>query len=294
MVSRAEFFEIKEGRGAGPKKDYLLLDLTHLDPEVIEQKLPDITEFARTYLNVEPLKEGVPIVPTAHYAMGGIPTTVEAEVLANARNDVVPGFYAAGECACVSVHGANRLGTNSLLDIVVFGRRGGLQMAEYASTNRLVDIPDDAHEPAQRYIASLMEGDPGESVAEVRATLQDEMMDKASVVRTEESLNRVLNTVDKLRARYAKARVRDRSKVFNTELTEHIELGFMLDMAEALVISARARTESRGGHYREDHQLREDEHWLKHTFITRKTEDETQLSYKPVTLGRYTPVERKY
>jgi succinate dehydrogenase / fumarate reductase flavoprotein subunit len=294
MVSRAEFFEIKEGRGAGAKKDYVLLDLTHLDPEIIETKLPDITEFARTYLNVEPLKEGVPTVPTAHYAMGGIPTNVEAQVLANARGEAVPGFFAAGECACVSVHGANRLGTNSLLDIVVFGRRGGNQMAEYAATTKLVDIPEDAHEPARRWIAELMEGDPGDSVAEIRATLQEEMMDKASVVRTEQSLSRALNTLDRLRARYDQARVRDRSKVFNTELTEHIELGFMLDMAEALVISARARTESRGGHHREDHQMREDEHWLKHTFITRKADGGTQLAYKDVTMGRYTPVERKY
>ena len=294
MVSRAEFFEIKEGRGAGPKKDYILLDLTHLDPEVIETKLPDITEFARTYLNVEPLKEGVPIVPTAHYAMGGIPTNVEAQVLANARGELVPGFFAAGECACVSVHGANRLGTNSLLDIVVFGRRGGIRMAEYAAVSDHVDLPDDPEEPTRRWLAELMEGDPGDSVAEIRVTLQEEMMDKASVVRTEESLNSVLNTIDGLRERYAKARVRDRSKIFNTELTEHIELGFMLDMAEALVLSARARTESRGGHYREDHQMREDDHWLKHTFIARKPDGETQLAYKDVTMGRYTPVERKY
>jgi succinate dehydrogenase / fumarate reductase flavoprotein subunit len=226
--------------------------------------------------------------------MVGIPTNVEAQVLANARGEPVPGFFAAGECACVSVHGANRLGTNSLLDIVVFGRRGGIQMAEYAAGHKLVDIPADAHMPTQRWIAELMEGDPGDSVAEIRATLQEEMMDKASVVRTDQSLSRALSTLDKLRARYDQARVRDRSKVFNTELTEHIELGFMLDMAEALVISARARTESRGGHHREDHLMREDEHWLKHTFITRKPDGGTQLAYKDVTMGRYTPAERKY
>src|SRR5919112_1098887 len=170
MVSRAEFFEIKEGRGAGPKKDYILLDLTHLDPEVIEKKLPDITEFARTYLNVEPLTEGVPIVPTAHYAMGGIPTNVEAQVRSDHAGGLVPGLFAAGECACVSVHGANRLGTNSLLDIVVFGRRGGIAMAEYASTAKLPQLPDDVHRSVQEWIAALMDGDGNnpESVATIR------------------------------------------------------------------------------------------------------------------------------
>jgi succinate dehydrogenase / fumarate reductase, flavoprotein subunit len=294
MVSRAEFFEIKEGRGAGPDKDYILLDLTDVDPEVIEKKLPDITEFARTYLSVDPVKEPVPIVPTAHYAMGGIPTNVNAEVLRNNTGEVVPGFYSAGECACVSVHGANRLGTNSLLDIVVFGRRGGLAMSEYSSTHRRPALRENAEAASQEWIASLYDGAGSDSPAEIRKTLQDEMMDKASVVRTEESLSSVLDCLHALRQRYAKTRVKDRSKVFNTELTEHLELGFLLEMAEALVLSARARTESRGGHYREDHQLREDEHWLKHTFITKTGEGQHELSYKDVTMGRYIPVERKY
>ena len=294
MVSRAEFFEIKEGRGVGPKKDYVLLDLTHLDPHVIETKLPDITEFARTYLNVEPLKEGVPIVPTAHYAMGGIPTNIDAEVLRDHTGQTVPGFYAAGECACVSVHGANRLGTNSLLDIVVFGRRGGLAMAEHASTSKLLPIPEDAAKPTEEWLASLHEGGGPEFSANIRAKLQEVMMDKASVVRTEGSLAEAQDEIEKLRVRYADTRVRDRSKVYNTEVIEHVELGFLLDMAEALVISARARTESRGGHYREDHQLREDEHWLKHSFISRSADGETSLEYKDVTMGRYVPVERKY
>jgi succinate dehydrogenase flavoprotein subunit len=294
LVSRAEFFEIKEGRGAGPNKDYILLDLTDVDPEVVERKLPDITEFARTYLDVDPLKEAVPIVPTAHYAMGGIPTNVEAEVLANHRGDVIPGFYAAGECACVSVHGANRLGTNSLLDIVVFGRRGGVNMAEHALSNGHAGVADDALEHIEEWLNSLTDGDGGESSAEIRTTLQDEMMDKASVVRTADSLEEVLGTLGLLRKRYEASHVKDRSKIFNTELVEHIELGFLLDMAEALVLSARARTESRGGHYREDHTMREDDHWMKHTFITRTKDDEIQLAYKPVTMGRYEPVERKY
>jgi succinate dehydrogenase / fumarate reductase, flavoprotein subunit len=294
MVSRAMYQEIKEERGAGSNKDYLLLDLTDVDPEVIERKLPDITEFSRTYLDVDPLKEGVPVVPTAHYAMGGIPTNVEAEVLRNHRADIVPGFFAAGECACVSVHGANRLGTNSLLDIVVFGRRGGVNMAQHALENPLPDIPNDVDKPAENLLNSLMDGESSESTAEIRFTLQEDMMDKASVVRSEESLNSVLNSIDSLRKRYDAARVRDRAKIFNTELIEHIELGFMLDMAEALAISALARTESRGGHYRDDHTMREDEHWMKHTFITKLTDGGTRLAYKDVTLGRYEPVERKY
>ncbi len=294
MVSRAEHQEIREGRGAGPKKDYILLDLTHLDPEVIEKKLPDITEFARTYLNVEPLREPVPIVPTAHYAMGGIPTNIKAEVVRNIDNDVIPGFYAAGECACVSVHGANRLGTNSLLDIVVFGKRGGINMAEYAATTKHLDIPEDAHQATEDWVRSLMEGESTVRIADIRSRLQEDMMDNASVVRTEESLSAALSTIDVLKKDFAKAKVGDRSKVFNTELIEHIELGFLLDMAEALVISARARTESRGGHYRSDHPLREDNHWMKHTFITKKADGEVKMSYKPVTLGRYEPVERKY
>jgi succinate dehydrogenase / fumarate reductase flavoprotein subunit len=294
MVSRAEYFEIKEGRGAGPNKDYILLDLTEVDAEVIESKLPDITEFARTYLGVDPIKEPVPIVPTAHYAMGAIPTNVNAEVLRDHRGTVVPGFYSAGECACVSVHGGNRLGTNSLLDIVVFGKRGGVNMAEYALANRRPDIPEDVHKPAEEWLNSLMDGEGEESTANIRAEMQDEMMDKASVHRTEESLTQVLGTLDNLRKRFDKARVKDRSKIFNTELVEHIELGYLIDMAEATVISARARTESRGAHYREDHQLREDEHWMKHTFITRTPDDEIRLAYKDVTMGRYEPVERKY
>jgi succinate dehydrogenase / fumarate reductase, flavoprotein subunit len=294
MVSRAEFFEIKEGRGAGPDGDYILLDLTEVDPEVVERKLPDITEFARTYLDVEPLKEGVPIVPTAHYAMGGIPTNVGAEVLANVGGEVVPGFYAAGECACVSVHGANRLGTNSLLDIVVFGRRGGIAMAEYASTHSHLPLPQDVGRSITEWMGSLMDGDSRASTAEIRATLQEEMMNKASVVRTEESLTDVLQTIGDLRKRYADARVKDHSKVFNTEIVEHIELGYMLDMAEALVVSAHARTESRGGHYREDHQMREDDQWLKHSFIAKDAEGDVELTYKDVTMGRYLPVERKY
>jgi succinate dehydrogenase / fumarate reductase flavoprotein subunit len=293
MVSRAEFFEIREGRGAGPKKDYILLDLTDVGADIIETKLPDITEFARTYLDVDPVHKPVPIVPTAHYAMGGIPTNVDAEALEDHTGTVVPGLYAAGECACVSVHGANRLGTNSLLDIVVFGRRGGISMGEYSSKIPAPDIPDDVHESVEARLAALYEGGGPEYIAPIREELQEEMMDKASVVRTEESLGEMQIILEELRRRYDDCRVRDRAKIYNTEIVEHLELGFLLDMAEALVVSARARTESRGGHYREDHTMREDDYWLRHTFIT-KTDGETKLEYKDVVMGRYEPVERKY
>jgi succinate dehydrogenase / fumarate reductase flavoprotein subunit len=167
-------------------------------------------------------------------------------------------------------------------------------MAEYAAKNPLPAIPANSHKATEDWLNSVMDGDGSESTADIRSTLQDEMMDKASVVRTEDSLNEILSIIGRLSSRYAKARVKDRSKIFNTEIIEHAELGFLLDMAEALVVSARARTESRGGHYREDHKLREDNHWMKHTFITRKPDGQTRLAYKDVTSGRYEPVERKY
>src|SRR5437764_11582763 len=185
MVSRAMLTEIREGRGIGENKDYVHLDLTHLPPEQIDAKLPDITDFVRTYMGIEPKTDLIPIQPTAHYAMGGIPTNVTAEVVVDADNTVLPGLYAAGECACVSVHGANRLGTNSLLDIVVFGRRGGAAMAKFVEGLDQVPMPKGAEEDTVRTIERLKGGEGGENVADIRAVLQDEMMDKASVFRTD-------------------------------------------------------------------------------------------------------------
>jgi succinate dehydrogenase / fumarate reductase, flavoprotein subunit len=297
VVSRSMTIEIREGRGVGEHKDHIHLDLTHLDPKDIHEKLPGIAESARIFAGVDVEKQPIPVLPTVHYNMGGIPTNYHGEVvqLKDGNPDaVVPGLYAIGEAACVSVHGANRLGTNSLLDIVVFGRRGGIEMSEYASTHDLIDVPEDVHEGTERWISSMFEGGGPEYGANIRATLQEMMMDKASVVRSEGSLKEASHALEELRRRFDEIRVRDRSKVFNTELIEHIELGYLLDMAEALVVSALARTESRGGHYREDHPLREDEHWLKHTFVTKTADGETDLSYRDVTLGRYTPEERKY
>jgi succinate dehydrogenase flavoprotein subunit len=293
MVSRAIYTEIREGRGAGPDGDYVYLDVSHLDPKVIDAKLPDITEFARTYLGVEPKKEGVPIVPTAHYAMGGIPTNVNAEVVADAANTVVPGLYAAGECACVSVHGANRLGTNSLLDIVVFGKRAGINAAEYAAAATHAELPEEPDAAVARMLEDLAGHPEGERAAAIRADLQANMDDKAGVYRTETLLKEMEVELASLRERYARVWVQDTSRRYNTDLLEAVELGFLLDLAETLVVSARARTESRGGHFREDHPARDDRHWLKHT-LARRTGSGVRLDYKPVTMTRYEPMERRY
>jgi succinate dehydrogenase / fumarate reductase flavoprotein subunit len=293
MVSRAIYTEIREGRGAGPDGDYAYLDVSHLDPAVIDAKLPDITEFARTYLGVEPKKEGVPIVPTAHYAMGGIPTTVEAQVVADAANTVVPGLFAAGECACVSVHGANRLGTNSLLDIVVFGKRAGINAGEYAAGVDHAELSEDPAGAVTRMLEGLAGHPEGERAAAIRADLQSNMDDKAGVYRTETLLKEMEVELGSLRERYARVWVQDTSRRYNTDLLEAVELGFLLDLAETLVVSARARTESRGGHFREDHPARDDTNWLRHSLASR-TDSGVRLDYKPVTMTRYEPMERKY
>jgi succinate dehydrogenase / fumarate reductase flavoprotein subunit len=293
MVSRAIYTEIREGRGAGPKADYVYLDVSHLDPAVIDAKLPDITEFARTYLGVEPKHEGVPIQPTAHYAMGGIPTNVEAEVVGDASGTVLPGLYAAGECACVSVHGANRLGTNALLDIVVFGRRAGVNAAEHAAGVAHAELPDDPAGDLVRMLEDLSGRPEGERPAAIRADLQAGMDEKAGVYRNETLLKEMEGELAALKERYARAWVQDTSRSYNTDLLETIELGFLLDLAEALVVSARAREESRGGHFREDFPARDDKKWLKHT-LAWKAADGIKLDYKPVTMTRYEPMERRY
>ena len=293
MVSRAIYTETREGRGAGPDGDYVHLDVSHLDPDVIDAKLPDITEFARTYLGVEPKKEGVPIQPTAHYAMGGIPTNVRAEVVTDPSNTVLPGLYAAGECACVSVHGANRLGTNSLLDIVVFGRRAGIYAAEHAATVGQAELPDDPAGPVVRMLEELTGHPEGERAAAIRGDLQVNMDAKAGVYRTETLLKEMEVELAALRERYRRVWVQDTSRRYNTDLLETVELGFLLDLAETLVVSARARQESRGGHFREDFPARDDKNWLRHTLASR-TDDGVKLAYKPVVITRYPPMERKY
>ena len=299
MVARAMANEVREGRGAGPNKDYVLLDLTHLEPAVIDAKLPDITEFARTYLGVEPYTEPVPVFPTAHYAMGGIPTNIKAEVLRD-NDTVVPGLYAAGECACVSVHGANRLGTNSLLDINVFGKRAGIYAVEYAKTATLPPLPENAEAGVIALLDKVRNSKGDEKVAVLRKELQDIMDANAQVYRTEESLNEALEKIIELRARYEKISIQDHGQRFNTDLLEAVELGFLLDLAEVLAYSSRERRESRGGHFREDYLERNDEKFMVHSMLYREAEPNGEIGggirvdWKPVVITNYQPMERKY
>jgi succinate dehydrogenase / fumarate reductase flavoprotein subunit len=294
MVSRAIYQEIKEGRGVGPQKDAVYLDVRHLPRDVIEEKLPDVTEFARVYLNVEPTTELVPIQPTAHYVMGGIPTNIDGQVVDGADEAPIAGLYAAGECACVSVHGANRLGTNSLLDIVVFGRRGGIHMAEYAAEAPLPDAQRGAETPTRERLDAMIGRPEGYNAADIRTELQDNMFDLAFVVRTEESLRKMQDILVNLRERFEKVYVQDTGKMYNTELMEAVELGHLLDNADALVAAALARDESRGAHYRDDHPLRDDANWLKHSLAYRDPDGSISLEFKPVKMGPYIPMERKY
>jgi succinate dehydrogenase / fumarate reductase flavoprotein subunit len=295
VVSRCIYTEFREGRGikGDDGTEYVHLDLTHLGKEVIDKKLPDVTGFARTYLGVEPIKEPIPIQPTAHYIMGGIPTDLNGQVRANHKDKLVTGFYAAGECACVSVHGANRLGTNSLLDIIVYGRRAGKAMMEFIRENDFAPLPKDADKPVREKIEWISKSDGKESVAELRQKLQDEMMDKCSVFREEKGLAAVRETVRELKARYQNIRIDDRTRTFNTDLLDAIELGYLLDNAEVIVEGALTRKESRGAHYRDDYSKRDDKNWLKHTFAY-KTEKGVKLEYKPVTITKFQPKERKY
>ncbi|KJC64106.1 succinate dehydrogenase subunit A [Agreia bicolorata] len=300
IVARCMALEIREGRGAGPHKDYVYLDITHLDPAVIDAKLPDITEFARTYLGVEPYTEPVPVLPTAHYAMGGIPTNVQAEVLSD-NTTVVPGLYAAGECACVSVHGSNRLGTNSLLDINVFGKRAGNAAAEYVKTAPWVELPDDPAAGVRELIENARNSNGTERIAVIRRELQESMDRNAQVFRTEESLTEVTEVIHNLRERYKNILVQDKGKRFNTDLLEAVELGFLLDLAEVVVYSARNRKESRGAHMREDFPTRDDANHMQHTMaylsgdpMSADAGDHIRLDWKPVVVTRYQPMERKY
>ena len=300
IISRCMQQEVAEGRGAGPNKDYVLLDCTHLGAEVLETKLPDITEFARTYLGVDPVFEPVPVMPTAHYAMGGIPTNVNAEVLSD-NDTVVPGLYAAGECACVSVHGSNRLGTNSLLDINVFGKRSGKNAAEYVKTAEWVPLPENPAGPIRELLEMLRNSNGTERIAEIRKELQEEMDRGAQVFRTEESLNKLTGIISGLRERYKNIAVADKGQRFNTDLLEAVELGFLLDIAEVVVYSARNRKESRGGHQRDDFPERDDENYMVHTMAyltgdahSADASDHIKVDWKPVTITRYQPMERKY
>lgn len=299
IVARSMANEVREGRGCGPNKDYVLLDLTHLEPSHIDEKLPDITEFARTYLGVEPYTEPVPVFPTAHYAMGGIPTNIKAEVLAD-NDNVIPGLYAAGEVACVSVHGSNRLGTNSLLDINVFGKRAGIAAAEYAKTAEVVELPENPETEVVELLEKMRTSDGTERIAAIRKDLQDLMDANVQVFRTDETLRSALDEIAKLRERYNNVGIQDRGKRYNLDLLEAVELGFLLELAEVISVAAIHRKESRGGHFREDFPDRDDENFMHHTMTYLDPEAETdgikgmRLETKPVIVTRYQPMERKY
>ena len=299
MVARAMANEVREGRGGGPNKDYVFLDLTHLEPAVIDAKLPDITEFARTYLGVEPYTEQIPVFPTAHYAMGGIPTNIKAEVLSD-NDTVIPGLYAAGECACVSVHGANRLGTNSLLDINVFGKRAGQYSVEYARTATQVPMPENAADDVIAMIDKVRRSKGKEKIGQLRKELQETMDKNAQVFRTEETLNEALEKVKEFRKRYENIAIQDHGKRFNTDLLEAIELSFLLDLAEVTVVACRERRESRGAHLREDYTTRDDKNFMVHSMVYKqdKIDKDTginmRIGWKPVVVTNYQPMERKY
>ncbi|GAA0915705.1 succinate dehydrogenase flavoprotein subunit [Streptomyces thermoalcalitolerans] len=297
VVSRAIYTEIREGRGCGPDGDHVYLDLTHLPPEQLDAKLPDITEFARTYLGIEPYTDPIPIQPTAHYAMGGIPTTVRGEVLAD-NTTIVPGLYAAGEVACVSVHGANRLGTNSLLDINVFGKRAGIAAAEYAQRTDFVELPENPESYVVEQVERLRNSTGNERVAELRRELQETMDANVMVFRTEQTIKTAIEKITELRKRYKNVAIQDKGKRFNTDLLEAIELGNLLELAEVMAVSALARKESRGGHYREDYPHRDDVNFMRHTMAYREVgadgTETIRLDYKPVVQTRYQPMERKY
>ena len=292
VVSRAIYLEVRDNKGIDGGR-YVHLDATHLGRQVVETKLADSAEFCKTYLGIDPAVEPMPVQPTAHYAMGGIPTNVDGEVQLNAQGDVVPGFYAAGEVACVSVHGANRLGTNSLVDLVVFGKRAGKAAAAYCQQNDWAELPSETWEPTQAMLQNMMGNDGKYNVADLRTEMQALMMDKVGVFRTEEGIQSALNRIRELQESAQDITVMDKGKRFNTDILEAIELQNLLDLAEVTAASALARTESRGAHSREDHKARDDENWLSHTYAS-KVDGKISLDYAPVNIIIHHPKERTY
>jgi succinate dehydrogenase / fumarate reductase flavoprotein subunit len=314
VVSRAIYLEVRDGRGINGK-DYVYLDVRpdtvnkyferdgikdtdgtprRITAHDIETKLPDIADFTRTYLGVDPISQPMPVQPTAHYAMGGIPTDVHARVLRDERNTVLPGFYAAGEVACVSVHGANRLGTNSLLDIIVFGKRAGIDMVRYCQENDFLPLPREPEAFARQELETLRGRKDGHHrAADIRREMQNLMMNDVGVFREEPGLKEAVDKLKDFKERYQHITIDDKGKHFNTDLLEAWELGALLDVAEVTAVAALNRPESRGGHYREDYPKRDDDNWLKHSLAYRK-DGKIELRYKPVTITEYEPKERVY
>jgi succinate dehydrogenase / fumarate reductase flavoprotein subunit len=300
LVSRAEQTEIEEGRGVGPDAQGLYLDLRHLGEQKICERLPQVRDLAMKFAGVDMIDAPVPIQPTAHYSMGGIPADANGQVIADSEGTPIHGFYAAGECACISVHGANRLGTNSLLGASVFGRRAGRAMAEFVNKGgELHPIRDDPAQRNRERIENLMDGDPASgnhvSVSNIAEELKVNMTQNCGIFRDEDRLTRALQKVKELQERYKSARIMDKGSRFNTNLLEAIEIDHLLTFSEVVVASGKARKESRGAHYRTDYPGRDDDNWLKHTMAT-QVEDELKLSYKSVNIDwdRFPPQERKY
>jgi succinate dehydrogenase / fumarate reductase flavoprotein subunit len=312
VISRAIYTEISEGRGVNGK-NYVYLDVrpesvikyaaldgrTNLDgspytvtAEELLKKLPDIVDFNRVYLGIDPMTQMMPIQPTAHYTMGGIPTNKFGEML-DEKNAVVPGLYSAGECACVSVHGANRLGTNSLLDLVVFGKHAGLRAAEYAKQAEFEKLPADADAGVMAQFEAFKHGGGKENAFDIAAEMKKVMFDFVGIYRTEKDMQSAIEKVHELQTRYKQVKVTDTGKIFNTEVISAWELGCMLDLAEVIAVSALNRKESRGGHSREDYPNRDDKDWLKHTLVTMQ-DGKLKINYKPVTITKYQPKERVY
>ncbi len=300
VVSRAIYMEVKEGRGCGPNKDYVLLKLDHLGADVIKQRLPGIRDTSITFMNVDPIEESIPIYPTAHYTMGGIPTNRFGQVVVPVKHsaeEAIPGLYAVGECACVSVHGANRLGGNSLLDIIVFGRSAGNHIVEFLKSNRHHRPMNwDSVEQAMQRLRRWDDTSDGESVTQIRIDLQKEMESHCGVFRTEEILKDGIEKIRAIKARMVNARLTDHSNVFNTARIEALELENLVEIALATIHSAYARQESRGAHSRVDFPVRDDKNWMKHSLFFMQDE---QLDYKPVrtkplTVDTFPPKERVY
>jgi len=292
MVSRCILEEIRGGRGIDGK-DFVHLDLTHLGKEIIDNKLAEITGFARTYSGVDATKEPIPVQPTCHYMMGGIACDAGGRVILDKDGKAFPGLYAAGECACVSVHGANRLGCNSLLDTLVFGRRAGIEIRQYVRHVAMPKTNANFEKADADRISDLMTSSGKENIGRIMAEMQETMMDNVSVFRHEKGLKQALDKLNELKERYKEIVVSDKGSCFNRNLLDAIELGHMLDLAEAIAMGALYRRESRGAHFREDFPTRNDEEFLVHTML-RHTDKGLQIFKKPVCITRFQPQERKY
>ncbi len=296
MIARAILNEIREGKGIkgdATIDDYVHLDATHLGRDLIEAKLPEIADFSRTYLGIDPAEKPMPVHPTAHYAMGGIPTDLHGRVLGDEKGNLIEGLYAAGECACVSAHGANRLGTNSLVDLIVFGRRAGLHIADYVKGADFSPLPGDPTQQVRSILNRLFDGKNGPQPGTIRKAMQDLMMRNVGIYRKNEEMAEAVEQLKILRKEYKEIRVYDRNKAFNTNLIEILELGNLLDLAYISAVCALNRTESRGAHAREDFPERDDSNWLKHT-LARLKEDRVEIGYRPVDVSVWEPKPRKY